>query len=214
MTLTRTRLTVSMLLMALAWPADARSPYAGRYRVAEGPDTAGGLELRADGRFFYGLSEGALDEHAEGRWSDEGGTISLTTEPKPTPAEFARGPDRPGEAPTLQVVLSDARAIGGIDFRIGLGDGSIRAGYTQYDGWTFPSGAAQPIRWVELAEPIHGVASARFVIDPPASGGLVFVLTPNDIDVVDFTDAVLERRGDVFVLRQGDRELRLVREKR
>ena len=195
-----------------AFPAEARSPYAGRYRIAEGPDTAGGLELRADGRFAYALSEGALDEHAEGRWSDEGGTIRLTTEPKPTPATFSRAADRAGpDAPTLLVTFPDDRTIGGIDFRLGLADGSARAGYTQYDGWTFSSGEARAIRWVELGEPIHGVSSARFVIDPPASGGLVFVLTPNDIDVVDFDDAELERRGDDFVLHRGQRELRLVR---
>src|SRR5690349_24097320 len=45
----------------------------------------------------------------------------------------------------------------------------------------------------------------RSVIDPPASGGLVFVLTPNDIDVVDFAEARLERRGDDFVLHRDTR---------
>jgi hypothetical protein len=208
------RLLLCVILVAAALPADARSPYAGRYRVAEGPDSAGGLELRADGRFRYELSEGALDEHAEGRWSDEGGTIRLTTEPKPRPAEFARGADNPAaDAPTLLTWLSDAREIGGIDFRFGLADGSVIAGYTQYDGWTFAPGKAQPIRWVELAEPIHGAASPRFAIDPPASGGLVFVLTPNDIGTVDFDRSELERRGDDFVLHRGTRELRLVRVK-
>jgi hypothetical protein len=215
MTLTRMRLTFLALAMVVALPADARSPYAGRYRVAEGPDTAGGLELRADGRFVYGLSEGALDEHAEGKWSDQGGTIRLTTEPKPTPPEFTRGADRAGaDAPTILTTFPDGREIGGIDFRFGLGDGSVIAGYTQYYGWTFAPGDVQPIRWVELAEPIHGVSSPRFAIDPPASGGLVFVIAPNDIGTVDFDSAELERRGDDFVLHRGDRELRLVREKR
>jgi hypothetical protein len=198
-------------MMLVSAPLEARSPYAGRYRIAEGPDTAGGLDLRADGRFTYALSEGALDEHAEGTWSDDNGDIRLTTAPKPTPATFSRATDRGAGAATLLVTFPDAREIGGIDFRIGLADGSSRAGYTQYDGWTFPPGEAQPIRWVELGEPIHGVASERFVIDPPASGGLVFVLTPNDIDVVDFAGARLERRGDDFVLHRDTRELRLVR---
>ena len=209
------KLLLGFLLVSIAVPADARSPYAGRYRVAEGPDTAGGLELRADGRFRYALSEGALDEHSEGKWSDEGGSIRLTTEPKPTPPAFARGPDNPaGDAPTILTTFPDAREIGGIDFRFGLADGSVIAGYTQYYGWTFAAGDAQPIRWVELAEPIHGVASQRFAIDPPVGGGLVFVIAPNDIDTVDFADAELERRGDDFVLHRGARELRLVREKR
>ena len=52
-----------------------------------------------------------------------------------------------------------------------------------------------------------------FVIDPPATGALVFVLTPNDIDTVDFDNVQLERRTDDFVLHRRDRALRLVRER-
>ena len=220
-------------LMAMTAPADARSPYAGRYRIANGPDTAGGLELQADGRFRYVRSEGALDQHAEGTWTETGGDIRLTTAPKPVLPSFARGPDaKPGEgedAPTLHVRLADGRDLAGIDFRLGLTTGAGMAGYTQAEGWRFEQPESETpattpaqtpttpperkIAWVELVEPIYDVVSPRFVIDPPAVGGLVFVLTPNDIEVVDFRNERFEKRSDDFVLHLGERTLKMVREK-
>jgi hypothetical protein len=185
--------------------------------VAIGPDTAGGLELGADGTFRYALSEGALDEHAEGTWTEVGGDIRLSTAPKPVPASFARGPDGSADAPTIHVKLADGRDLAGIDFRLGLTTGASMAGYTQAEGWSFdPTVAAtedRRIAWVELAEPIHGVISQRFTIDPPAAGALEFVLTPNDIEVVDFQNAQFERRTDDFLLHHPRGELRMVREK-
>ena len=220
---------LAMSVLVAGTAAEARSPYSGRYRVAEGPDVAGGLELGADGRFRYFLSAGALDQHAEGSWTETAGDIRLTTEPKPVPPSFARGSDaKPGEgedAPTLHVRLADGRDLAGIDFRLGLTTGVGMAGYTQAEGWKFeepvagtPAGLVtgtpeRKIAWVELVEPIYDVVSPRFVIDPPAAGGLVFVLTPNDIEVVDFRNDRFERRTDEFVLHLGERTLRMVREK-
>ena len=205
-------------LMAVTAPAEARSPYAGRYRIANGPDTAGGLELQADGRFRYVRSEGALDQHAEGTWTETGGDIRLTTDPKPVLPSFARGPDAKPDAgqaaPTLHVRLADGRDLAGVDFRLGLTTGTSLAGYTQAEGWSFeePPGD-QRIAWVELVEPIYEIVSPRFVIDPPAARALVFVLTPNDIEVVDFQNDRFERRTDDFVLHRGERTLRMVRER-
>ena len=209
--------TALLAALVAALPAHARSPYAGRYRVAEGPDTAGLLELGADGRFRYQLSEGALDEQAEGRWTESGGDIRLTTDPKPVAPSFARGADRGEGAATIQVVLADGRELAGVDFRLGLAGGASLAGYTQAEGWSFADAGAKTsdraIAWVELYEPVYGVASPRFAIDPPASDGLTFVLTPNDIDVVDFADARVEPRLDDFVLHHPKRALRLLRER-
>ena len=213
--------TIATLALLASATAEARSPYAGRYRIANGPDTAGRLELGTDGNFRYSRSEGALDEHAEGTWTETGGDIRLTTAPKPVLPRFARGPDggpKPdGDAPTIHVRLADGRDLAGIDFRLGLTNGTCVAGYTQAEGWSFHGSEAktvkQRIAWVEVVEPIYGVVSPRFTIDPPAAGALVFVLTPNDIEVVDFQNAQLERRSDDFLLHRGDRTLRVVREK-
>lgn len=212
---------LAILALVAGTAAEARSPYAGRYRVAEGPDVAGGLELGADGRFRYFLSAGALDQHAEGSWTETAGDIRLTTDPKPVPPSFARGPDAvtgdDGDVPAIHVKLADGRDLAGIDFRLGLTTGAGMAGYTQAEGWRFEEPGAgtgeRKIAWVELVEPIYDVVSQRFTIDPPLAGGLVFVLTPNDIEVVDFRNERFERRTDDFVLHLGERTLRMVREK-
>jgi hypothetical protein len=78
-------LALAGMALASSSAVDARSPYAGMYRLAIGPDGAGALELKADGHFRYQLSAGALDEHAEGTWTETGGDIRLTTTPKPVP---------------------------------------------------------------------------------------------------------------------------------
>lgn len=206
-------LLLAVAVFVASAPAEARSPYSGRYRIAIGPDTAGGLELQADGRFRYMLSEGALDEHAEGTWTETAGDIRLTTDPKPVAPTFARGPDGGMDAPAIHVRLADGRDLAGVDFRLGLTSGASLAGYTQAEGWSFADAGDRRIAWVELVEPIYGVVSPRFTIDPPATGGLAFVLTPNDIEVVDFENARVERRTDDFVLHRGERTLRLVRER-
>jgi hypothetical protein len=76
-----------VLALLAAVPAGA----VGLYEIDQ-MEMAGGLELRADGRFAYGLDYGAVSEVAEGRWeSAADGGVVLTTEPMPPAAECDRG---------------------------------------------------------------------------------------------------------------------------
>ena len=70
--------------------AEAPRQYAGLYRINQ-MEMAGGLELRADGRFRYAFDYGAVSEEAEGKWAAEGSTVLLTTDPMPPAAECDRG---------------------------------------------------------------------------------------------------------------------------
>jgi hypothetical protein len=198
----------------LASAAAAKDRWIGTYRVAEGPDVAGGIELRADHRFAYVLAAGALDEQARGSWRVDGAVVRLTTQPKPRPATFAPAPvrDPPGGRLKLSVTWPDGRGIAGIDFRIGFASGDPVEGYTQEDGWEAEPGETRQPQWIELAEPIHDVASPRFAV---AAGqhALVFVLTPNDLGTVDFVDAVLAAADGRFVLRHPRGPLRLTKER-
>jgi hypothetical protein len=201
------------LALVCAVAARAETPVAGAWRLSAGPDVAGALMLSEDGRFRYWLSAGALDEQAEGRWAIRDGQIRLDTEPRPVPPRFSAAPPSSPEtgAFSLRVTWPDGRGIAGVDFRIGFDSGDPLTGYTQEDGWTLPEDETREPRWVELAEPIHGIASPRFPLDPDAGRAMTFILTPNDLGIADFDDALLEREGDRLILHQRLGKLPFVR---
>ena len=210
-----------LALMLLASPAAARD-LAGRYRAAEGPDVAGQLELRRDGRFGYEFAAGALDERAQGRWERRrvpgGEQACLTTEPTPVAPVLQPAPVPADQAVTVRVAWgggpneSGGRGIAGVDFVIGFDRGEPATGYTQEDGWSLPPDEPRTPRWIELVEPIHRIALARTAF--PASGKFLAVLIPNDIGVVDFRGACLERTGSGFTLHRAEGDMRFVAERR
>ncbi|HST35106.1 MAG TPA: DUF4604 domain-containing protein [Allosphingosinicella sp.] len=180
---------------------------AGRYRLHEGPDVASGLELLPDGRFRYFLAAGALDARAEGRWSSDGRRVMLDTEPRPTPPVFSAGPvTRSDEAPLVVFVKGpDGRGLSSIDVRLGFTDGRIVEGYTQDYGWHYteatPPGTPA---WVELSLGMYGIAPRRFPLDAAAGNHFSFLLTPNDLGVVDFRAQLLDMTGrDLVMTRDG-----------
>jgi hypothetical protein len=200
----------------LASPAAARD-LAGRYRAAEGPDVAGRLELRSDGRFGYEFAAGALDERAQGSWVRQGERACLTTEPTPVAPVLQPAPAPGDQAATVRVTRRGAdgdggRGIPGVDFVIGFDQGEPATGYTQEDGWSLPADERRIPRWIELVEPIHRVPLARTPF--PGSGKFLAVLIPNDIGVVDFRNACLERSERGFVLHRAEGDMRFVAERR
>lgn len=198
------RLLIAAALLLIASTAEARGP-AGRYRLAGQPDEASEIRLRPDGRFDYALAAGSLDERAEGRWTSNGRTVRLRTEPKPVPGRFdLKTAERTAEAPlTLRVVWPDGRGIAAVDLRVGFPDGPPVEGYTQEDGWSLSPEEPRRPRWVELAVPMHGLASPRFAVEPGAANALTFTLTPNDLGVVDFTGILIEVKSDRLLVHRG-----------
>ena len=160
-------LTAALSAMLASAPASAAPSLIGQYRVAAGPDVAGGLEISADNRFRYAFSAGALDERAEGRWAADGAKVCLYTEPRPVPPAFTLAPrTAPSqEAPTLLVTWPNGRGIAGVDFRIGFDSGDPLEGYTQSYGWSMPQDDKRVPRWIELAVPMHGLQSPRLTLD-------------------------------------------------
>jgi hypothetical protein len=86
------RLLGAAILIAALGGASAETPagFAGLYEINQ-MEMAGGLELQPDGRFRYGFDYGAVSEVSEGKWTVEGGTVLLTTDPMPPKAECDRG---------------------------------------------------------------------------------------------------------------------------
>ncbi len=203
-----------LVVALIAAPAAAQQPpFVGEYYLAEGPDVAGGLLIRADGRFQYFLAAGALDERAEGRWELHGGPICLTTEPKPVPPAMTKGPPLAvdGAVPTLLVTWPNGNGIPGVDFVIGFDNGDPIEGYTQYDGWTMPEDDPRVPRWVGLTEPIYNITAPRFDLSEGDDGKLRVIIVPNDIGVVDFSDACLEATERGVTLHRAEGTMRFVR---
>lgn len=182
---------------------------AGRYRDNAGPDVVVELELGRDGRFRFGMAAGSLDAHAEGRWTSDGRTVTLTTEPLPTPPAFTAGPvTRSSEHPlSILVALPTGEGIATIDVRVGMADGRVLEGYTQDYGWQPGEGEEVGIPvWVELAEEIQGIPLHRFALDPAAGNVFAFTLVPNDFGIAEFhdTEARITPEGGLNIPFRGD----------
>src|SRR4051812_19294955 len=67
-------------------------------------EMAAGLELKADGRFEYGLSYGAMDEQAAGRWTASDGKVLLTSDPVTAP-QFTMIGQKPAPAGSFEISL-------------------------------------------------------------------------------------------------------------
>ena len=208
-------LTAALVLMlaAVPMPAPAQEAWEGRYVLAEGPDSVGELQLDADGSFRFGMSAGALDTGAEGRWSRSGDHITLRTEPRPKAPVFSlrsTEPDKGDGGFGILVTWPDGKGIAGVDFRIVLDGGTEFSGYTQYYGWQSEPGYDRRIVSIQLAEPIHGTVSPVFE-NPTNARNFTFVLTPNDMGVADFDNAPAERSPDGLQLHWRGGVLRFVR---
>ncbi|HEX7874755.1 MAG TPA: hypothetical protein VF475_17725 [Sphingobium sp.] len=195
------------LLLSAAAPAHAApDPVVGRWRAAEGPEMASQLELTEDGHFRYVLSYGALDEEAQGRWTRTGTLVALTTEPQPKPSAIlldSMSPTSRDGAALFLIVAGPGtpagKGIAGIDFRIEFDSGEPMEGYTQDYGWQADSLSGRTPRWVQLFEPIHGIASARIAI-PPGTRAMSFRFEGNDYGIADFRAAPVRVDGDRLTL--------------
>lgn len=176
---------------------------AGRYRLRGGPDVVSLLELQPNGRFRYMLSAGALDTQAEGRWTSDGRTVILNTEPRPRPPEFAaEPPTRSEEAPWVILVKGpNGRGIASVDLRIGFANGEVTESHTQDYGWRSGSGDPDsPPAWVEISLGMYEIPARRFALDAAAGNQFNFTLTPNDLGTQDFRDQRLQITPEGLVM--------------
>jgi len=206
--------TLLLAAALLAAPVAAQnSPFVGEYSLAEGPDVGGGLLIRSDGRFQYMLAAGVLDERAEGRWEMRGDMACLTTDPKPVPPAMEKGAliEIEGTVPTLLVTWPNGKGIAGVDFTIGFDSGDPAEDYTQTYGWTMPDDDKRVPRWIEVREPIYGITAPRFVLTDADGGKLRVIIVPNDIGVVDFDGACVEKTGRGVTLHRSEGDMRFVR---
>ncbi|MBT2189373.1 hypothetical protein [Sphingobium nicotianae] len=206
---------IGALCFALGTPAFATDCPTGDYRAAAGPDTAAGLQIGKDGHFRYFMSEGAVDEHAEGRWTCKDGTVLLTTEPTPKPAEFKLAEvTQTSEAPLeISVTDADGHGLAGVDFNLTFDKGEPVTGYTQEYGWTLSDLQGRAPVKLQVAEPFFGTISPVFSLPAGRHLKIHVVLIPNDMGVAAFKDTPVTSADGKLRLHWRGGELPFVRRK-
>ncbi len=181
------------------------SGHVGKYMHSE-MELASGLWLKADGTFQYFLTVGSLDEKADGRWTAQGNRVVLENDPVPVPPTITTGSGGrdPASKLRLKVTIPSGRGVPGVDLVVGFDTGDPLEGYTQSDGWTLPADEKREPRWVMFSMSSYGLRSARFPIDARTANALAYILTPNDIGVVNFAKVNVMADGNgLTVIREG-----------
>lgn len=172
-----------------------------------------GIRLNADGSFRYGLTVGALDESAQGRWEAIGNRFRLTSIPRPIAPTIAAGRTdaRPGEPFAIRVLAPNGRDVRGVDLRIEFDTGEPMESYMAGGPWSLPDDERRVPRFVTFSMPSYRLQSKRLPLDAKAGTVTSFTLTPNDFGVIDLSDVRAEVEGDVLTLYRPEGTMRFKR---
>lgn len=199
---------LGLIALNAASPALAADCPTGTFMAAAGPDTASALDINKNGSFRYMLSEGAVDESAQGRWTCNAGTLLLTTTPTPEAPQFTLGKvvENIREGFSIRVVWPDGRGIAGVDFVLALDSGAPIEDYTQASGWSRDLGGRKP-RSISVSEPFYGTASPAFPLTSNERQQIEIILTPNDMGKADFRNVLVTQDGSGLLLHWRGREI-------
>lgn len=197
--------------LALAAPAAQAAPapcLAGQYDGGA-TEIAAGLVLASDGRFRYGLSYGALDERAEGRWESDGTKVFLTSDPV-TPPRFSLVGEEP--APTgefrLRLDLPDGISPQYFNALLVLSDGSTLGSPLGYQNWNLKLEPGQTVVSVKFQLPVLDLESERFTLTAGTASAVRFSFAPNDLGQVAFAREPLAIDGRKLTFYRHDRPIR------
>jgi len=168
-------------------------------------EMAVGLELRADGRFNYALSYGALDEEASGRWTLSGDRVLLTsnpvTAPRFVPVSHGRGIDG-----MLQLGLDVPNGMSRQYFSavITRANGQSQRVQLSEDGPLFPFTRDNAPVNIRIVFPVFNIIGEPLQLDPNSGYSIRFRFEPNDLGKVDFRAEPLRVvNGDLLFDRHG-----------
>ena len=168
-------------------------------------EVAAALELMANGRFRYGLSYGALDEEASGKWTLSGNQISLTSDPVTAPRYVVVSQEN-GPEGVLRIVMDFKDPYYQQHFvaLIRKDDGSVEDVQLGIDGltWSFPTGA--PPKNVRLLFNVFQLVSDPLVLAPSPGYLIRYHFEPNDLGKVEFkAEPVRIDHGELLLDRYG-----------
>jgi hypothetical protein len=195
--------TISSSAAGQSAPASS-SPLVGTYDGHQ-MEMAVGLELRADGRFDYGLSYGALDESASGTWRVDGNIVLLTSDPV-TPPKFTLLEQRPISGGKMHLVLDLPKGWTRqyFDAEIGLADGRFVGGQLSDDSDAISLAPGDRPVSLRLALGVYDLRSDTFRLDGTAASTIHVRFEPNDLGKVAFAKTPLRiDKGNLLLDRYG-----------
>src|SRR5215217_4554101 len=202
-------------LLIVAAPAAPHMPttakLAGMYEVRQ-MEMAGGLELKRDGHFRYAFSYGAVDEEAQGDWSLNGKTVSLTSNPMPKLAAFELVKDDPAPKGELYMTLEDPgfewghplEAIATPDMKSGF---EIEAD----DNGRVDLAGKPPVMAIAPRMPVYGPTGQIFNLAQDRGHRLVFRFHRNDLGKAHFDHQPLALAVNGLTLERYDAVIRFIR---
>lgn len=175
-----------------------------------------GIRLNEDGTFLYGLTVGALDESAQGRWEAIGNRVKLTSVPRPVAPTITAGriEAAPGDPFAIRVLAPDGHDVPGVDLRMEFDTGEPLDSYMAGGLWSLPAEERRVPRFVTFSMASYRLQSKRLPLDAKAGRVATFVLTPNDFGVIDLSDARAEIDGETLTLYRPEGVMRFKRTRR
>ena len=188
-------------------PGPAQRCVAGFYD-GDGFEIAAGLELRADHRFRYGLSYGAIDEQGGGRWDFGQGGVLLTSDPV-TPPRFVLVGQAPGAEGRFHIALDVPEGLSRQFFAVLVRFSDGRASQRQLgeEGLDIDLAAGQHLVSLTLVLPIYDLESETFTLAPGGGGVARFRFDPNDLGRVAFAGTRLTYQGEDLLLERHARQI-------
>lgn len=172
-------------------------------------EMAAGITLKANGRFEYGLSYGALDEEAAGRWTADACQVLLTSDPVKAP-RFSLVDQKAAVPGMLRITLALPGQIERqlFDVHILFKDGSQGERHLAEDDTLIRFEPGNPPVRIALSFGMFELASDPVTIDPAKGYALDFRFEPNDLGKVDFRGTPLVRSGADLLLDRYGRSIR------
>lgn len=215
------RIAGCLLILLVLAAAPCRAAEVRKYWISGVNEVGGGMSLHSDGRFEFGMSYGAVDRGAKGRWHRRGSTLELITDAGPAPGfsvahQLGHDPAaRDGEPPlVLRVKVASSQhdlVWSNVHVVAQFSNGQERTGTTGRGGLLGFVARSEPV-WqgarverIQLRYEAKGVQSVWLPVNP----GAKFVEVEFELGQLlpaAFGRLVLEEvdKGHRLVVREGD----------
>lgn len=167
-----------------------------------------GLRLQPDGRFDYMLAYGALDESASGRWSNDGDTVYLTSDPV-TPPKFSFIGQQPASDGKTHLLLDLPRGWTRqyLDAEVGLADGRVAGGQLSDESDVIQLAPQDKPLSLRLRLGVYDIESDAFRLDGSTASTIHVRFDPNDLGKVAFARTPLHIVGKTLTFERYGRSI-------